>query len=841
MEESSSHSLTNTRLHWRDWVVLLAFVVITLGMTYPLVFRLGTHAVGDRNDMWVSHWNNWWGRRALVDAINPYQTSYMFYPQGVSLVWHSFSWSNMGLWLLLSPLTGSLAAHGITVLLTYVLGGFTTYLLALEVTGSRKAAFLAGLISAFFPYRFADRNHIKFLTYQWIPLFMLYLMRVTRRGRLGDGIKSGLALALCGLSSVQLMIMSSMWGAVWLLFSLLAERRDWSRRTVLALLLAGLVCGAIVAPFFAPLVAARLDPNLSQGLVASDTGGGDVNLLDFVSVSGFHSLVREDGALSQWIDTGSEVAIGYTVLALAACAVLKRWPKARFWVISTLLFGALALGSKLRVGSLKLPAIPAPYQLLASTIVGESIRKPERFCVLLGVSVAVVASAGFAAILDRMSQRWWRYVVAALVGTLILFEYWVAPFPLTAPIQSPFYADLRDEPGQFAVADFPIGFHAHDKWYMYAQTLHGRPMVGGHVSRVPIHAHDFMDAVPLLTAARAGVPTKGTLDDVSRQLEPLSENEVRYVLVHKYRLGADAVDRWKDWFVARPHYEDEYLVVYNTAPHYGRDFEFKEDVGDGIGVIGTSLSAETISQGGAVEVEIVWGSAQAPEREWVGYVELDGSAGREAQRVVFEPCAGWSTAEWGRDAIARSHVVLGNDPFLESGAYTVTLGLFDAATGESAGNELEVGHVEVTAIARAFTPPDVKVEYEAVFGDALQLRGYGLRQSDEQLDTVLHWRSLHRMDVDYKFFVHLVNVDSGERAAQADVMPRDWTYPTTWWEAGEYVSDSISLSLVDVPAGTYRLEVGVYDPDTGVRLPVSLSSEQQAAEDRLILPEVVKR
>jgi hypothetical protein len=136
----------------------------------------------------------------------------------------------------------------------------------------------------------------------------------------------------------------------------------------------------------------------------------------------------------------------------------------------------------------------------------------------------------------------------------------------------------------------------------------------------------------------------------------------------------------------------------------------------------------------------------------------------------------------------------------------------------------------------------VEVEYKALFGDALQLQGYGLHPSNEHMDIALHWQSLRRMDADYKFFIHLVNVGSGERAAQADVMPHDWTYPTTWWEAGEFVSDRVSLSLADVPAGTYRLEVGVYDPDTGVRLPVSLPPEQQpAADDRLILPEVVER
>ena len=60
-------------------------------------------------------------------------------------------------------------------------------------------------------------------------------------------------------------------------------------------------------------------------------------------------------------------------------------------------------------------------------------------------------------------------------------------------------------------------------------------------------------------------------------------------------------------------------------------------------------------------------------------------------------------------------------------------------------------------------------------------------------------------------------------AAQVDVVPRNWTYITTWWEAEEIVSDEVRLPLSEVEPGRYRLAVGVYHPETGDRL--SISSE----------------
>jgi hypothetical protein len=91
------------------------------------------------------------------------------------------------------------------------------------------------------------------------------------------------------------------------------------------------------------------------------------------------------------------------------------------------------------------------------------------------------------------------------------------------------------------------------------------------------------------------------------------------------------------------------------------------------------------------------------------------------------------------------------------------------------------------------------------------------------------------MDEAYKFFVHVVDPASEQLVAQADVMPRDWTYPTSWWEAGEVVSDEIVLSLTDVPEGIYRLYIGVYGADGG-RLPVSLGGDRYELDGEITVP-----
>jgi hypothetical protein len=611
-------------LGWRDVIIFLAYALVTLGMTYPLVTRLGTHVAGSGEDMWIYQWNNWWVRKVLMEGGDLYWTPYMFYPQGVSLTWHGFSWFNTAVWLPLQAVMGPLAAHNVTVLLTYVLSACTSYVLAYEVTGSRPAAAVAGLVFAFYPARHSRFNQLKLLTTQWLPLCALYLIRVTRRGRLRDGLAAGVSVALCALSGVQLFLFSGLWAALWLAYSLAAERGGWTRGTLRALALAALTCLLLSGPVLAPYVSAALSPRSGQDVDPTPVGEKSTDLLAYFIPSQHHPLSDAAGIASIYKQSvrGRVATVGCVALGLAAWAVFRRWRRARFWALSALVLALLALGSTLQIGGRQFPGLPLPYRALAPTLFGAALRNPYRLNLLLAVPVAVLVSIGLADLLDRVSSRPVRgRMVAAGVAALVIFEYLAVPFPTTLPVWSDFYALLREEPGQFAVADIPINFYLDDKWYMYAQTQHGRPMVGGHVSRFPAHAHDFIDSVPLLQAARVGPPEPGQLGDVSGQLTLLAQAGVRYVIVHKYRLGADEVELWREWFGLQPDYEDEYLLVYRTAPLS------LEDLSPAGMAAGTALGGATVP----AQVSAVWGTTEAPCQAGLAHLALLAPGGDEVE------------------------------------------------------------------------------------------------------------------------------------------------------------------------------------------------------------------
>ena len=76
------------------------------------------------------------------------------------------------------------------------------HLLAREVAGSERAAYVAGMIFGFAPYHFTHLMHIQLQALYLLPLSFLFLHRMFGRERRSDTIALGLVMGLQALSSV---------------------------------------------------------------------------------------------------------------------------------------------------------------------------------------------------------------------------------------------------------------------------------------------------------------------------------------------------------------------------------------------------------------------------------------------------------------------------------------------------------------------------------------------------------------------------------------------------------------------------------------------------------------
>jgi hypothetical protein len=105
------------------------------------------------------------------------------------------------------------------------------------------------------------------------------------------------------------------------------------------------------------------------------------------------------------------------------------------------------------------------------------------------------------------------------------------------------------------------------------------------------------------------------------------------------------------------------------------------------------------------------------------------------------------------------------------------------------------------------------------------------------VDLTLYWAARSEIEEDYTVFTHLIDVED-RLWAQQDNQPQKGEHPTLGWREGEVVADRYHLLLPDdIPAGQYRLEVGMYQWQTGARLS-AFQGDREIGNRVLLAPEI---
>jgi mannosyltransferase len=132
--------------------------------------------------------------------------------------------------------------------------------------------------------------------------------------------------------------------------------------------------------------------------------------------------------------------------------------------------------------------------------------------------------------------------------------------------------------------------------------------------------------------------------------------------------------------------------------------------------------------------------------------------------------------------------------------------------------------VRLAAYAAPRTSAAAQSALKVDFGGLITLTGYSLNAQTfapgDILQLTLFWRlSGAPLAARYKVFVHVASPAGGPPAAQHDGEPGGGLSLTNTWRPGETVADNHGVFLPrDLPAGDYRLEVGLYGVDDGARL-----------------------
>lgn len=205
--------------------------------------------------------------------------------------------------------------------------------------------------------------------------------------------------------------------------------------------------------------------------------------------------------------------------------------------------------------------------------------------------------------------------------------------------------------------------------------------------------------------------------------------------------------------------------------------------------------------------------------------------GGDGQALAQRDEPAWETTKWRPGDRVIQWLPLTLAPGTQPGVLSASVGMYSTGSpGRPGLHPLDVtdgaGHALGTSPVAAATsiapPPPTAPEHAlaARFDDGIDLDGYDVARDGPGLVVTPHWSATNVPSRDYTAFVHVLDA-SGKLVAQNDAQPVGGRFPTSFWQAGDRIADPHRIELPpNLPPGTYRLELGLYDLATLQRLRV---------------------
>ncbi len=600
-------------------LVIALYTLIMIAFTWPLALHLTDQSLrgydyvipGVPFDRDQFIWDMWWVKKALFDfQINPYHTTYLYYPYGVDLYLQSLTPVNglMGTFFY-GWLNGWLGAYNAVVLLIFVWCGHSAFLLADYLVRDKLIAFVAGFFFTLSPQHYFNLHHaqLNVITLQFFPLFVLYMLKLddlplrkpppggsqpvdqpkiensatlyTNRRWWLYTVLAALFLVLSTISDQYLLLFGLiimglyyLWrGLPLLLKQKWAEIRGLLGRTLPALVLAGVV----MLPW---LYATWRTINSGKwAKISNDAVPMDFSTLIFPPVSNiFIGAQGSEWGRNFFIQPEPRTySIGLVGLGIAIYGIVRA-KEARWWGLLLGVSVVLALGAEVRWYN-QSTGIPMPGKWLNELPIFEVMRYSKRWIGPASLAIAVASAYALKYQFSRLkpsTERNLRLKKFGLVmAVLAIFTFEVEPWPVAlsgdlATLPKAYANQVLPKTDRRAILELPF----YQKYTakaneMYWQTAHERPIVGGYISR--IYNFDYNDT-PLAYFVDGYRPDQPDFlkPDLAGLRGLLAYADFGYIAIYKFKLASSEVERWRQIFgeilgsATKPYYEDEQLIFY---------------------------------------------------------------------------------------------------------------------------------------------------------------------------------------------------------------------------------------------------------------------------------------
>ncbi len=234
--------------------VILSYVAIAFIHLRPLAFRFTeTIPRGERMDALLHGWIiNWTARQLLHAPWDLFQAN-LFFPHPDALAFTGHMVPEALPVVPIRALTNDpVITYNVAFMLTFVLGGWGTFLLVRRLTGNPWAAWVAGAFACYFPAKRWSLAHINTISVHGVPFALLALHRLLERPTLVRALAAGVLVALASLASAYYTVYLPLLLAAGVPMIWWAQRYPVDRRRVGFMAAAAVTAFAVALPLLTP-------------------------------------------------------------------------------------------------------------------------------------------------------------------------------------------------------------------------------------------------------------------------------------------------------------------------------------------------------------------------------------------------------------------------------------------------------------------------------------------------------------------------------------------------------------------------------------------------------------
>ena len=424
--------------------MLSVFAVLVFFMTFRSVGRLGSHIVGDSGDSLLNAWIIGWVQHAIPMGWHEIWNTSIFFPAKNTL---AFSDPLLPVAIVEWPLRlllGRVLGLNVLMLAAQTAGLWFTYRLALRLTSSWPASFIAALTFGFASVQLSQLGHSQLtVTAFFVPLIVLLVVEYFDAPTMFRGAAIGVALGLLATSAAYYTVLMAVSVTVLVVAYLLICRSARSFQFLRGIGVAVLVAVVITLPVARQYVGLQDDPHFRRDPVPEL----QAHLGDFLAPSDSSELLADIEPFAGYVRVRSVerqlfpgvIALTFGAVGLIVVLRLARPQPRRARSRQTaarndgerdarlaLVIGAaglaslvLAFGSSVMIFGVD---IPLPWRVLDHGVPGFSgIRVTSRLALMAQCSLAVMAAFGLRALLRLMSPRI-AFATAIVLAGLVLAE-----------------------------------------------------------------------------------------------------------------------------------------------------------------------------------------------------------------------------------------------------------------------------------------------------------------------------------------------------------------------------------------------------------------------------------